>query len=139
MPNPPHTASSPGKPSHDDALRLLKETGDRLQLALDLAQMGTWDLDVVSNRMQASTQTAYLHGMGAQPFDDDAERFFSRLPTEERRRICDAYQAAVDNHDDYLQIIYRFQLIDGSSRLLESRARLYRDAQGQLSRLAGTL
>ncbi|KPW38819.1 Sensory box/GGDEF domain/EAL domain-containing protein [Pseudomonas coronafaciens pv. atropurpurea] len=139
MPKPPHTASSPGEPSHDDALRLLKETGDRLQLALDLAQMGTWDLDVVSNRMQASTQTAYLHGMGAQPFDDDAERFFSKLPTEERRRIREAYQATVDNHDDYLQIIYRFQLIDGSSRLLESRARLYRDAQGQLSRLAGTL
>ncbi|WP_024645977.1 putative bifunctional diguanylate cyclase/phosphodiesterase [Pseudomonas syringae] len=139
MPNPPLTASSPAGPPHSDALRLLKETGDRLELALDLAQMGTWDLDTTSNRLRASARTAFLHGMEAQPFDDDAEQFFGKLPVEERRRMREAYQTAIENRNDHLQISYRFQLKNGTSRLIESRARIYRDDQGQLSRMAGTL
>ena len=134
----------PDKPEHDTlapaaAERMIENDRDRLELALDLAQMGTWDLDVPRNRLRASARTAFLHGMDTQPFDEDAELFFGRLPLEERLKMRRTFEAAIENRDDHLQVTYRFQLKNGTSRLLESRARIYRDSQGQLSRLAGTL
>ncbi|MCF5283976.1 hypothetical protein GIW23_25495, partial [Pseudomonas syringae] len=67
MPNPPDNAApkttvqtASARLSLKDAERALQETRDRLELALDLAQMGTWDLDIVRNRLQASARAALL-------------------------------------------------------------------------------
>ncbi|WP_259640326.1 hypothetical protein, partial [Pseudomonas syringae group genomosp. 3] len=61
MLNPPDNSVSqnPAQPapkgrSATDTERLLEETRARLELALDLAQMGTWDLDITHSRLQAS-------------------------------------------------------------------------------------
>ncbi|EGH17300.1 sensory box protein, partial [Pseudomonas savastanoi pv. glycinea str. race 4] len=43
------------------------------------------------------------------------------------------------NQQDCLQVTYRFQLQNGTSRLLESRARIYRNEHGQAVKLSGTV
>ncbi|WP_024677638.1 putative bifunctional diguanylate cyclase/phosphodiesterase [Pseudomonas syringae] len=146
MLNPPDNSVSqnPAQPapkgrSATDTERLLEETRARLELALDLAQMGTWDLDITHSRLQASARASFLHGMDAQPFDDDSRLFFDRLPAEERDRVRAAYTAALESQQDCLQMTYRFQMKDGTSRLIESRARIYRDETGNPVKLAGTL
>ncbi|RMU31760.1 Sensory box/GGDEF domain/EAL domain-containing protein [Pseudomonas syringae pv. primulae] len=146
MLNPPDNSVSqnPAQPapkgrSATDTERLLEETRARLELALDLAQMGTWDLDITHSRLQASARASFLHGMDAQPFDDDSRLFFDRLPAEERDRVRAAYTAALESQQDCLQMTYRFQMKDGASRLIESRARIYRDETGNPVKLAGTL
>ncbi|MCR8720075.1 EAL domain-containing protein [Pseudomonas syringae] len=146
MLNPPDNCVSqnPAQPaprgrSATDTERILEETRARLELALDLAQMGTWDLDITHSRLQASARASFLHGMDAQPFDDDSRLFFDRLPTEERDRVRAAYTAALESRQDCLQMTYRFQMKDGTSRLIESRARIYRDEIGNPVKLAGTL
>ncbi|MCK9701611.1 EAL domain-containing protein [Pseudomonas syringae pv. syringae] len=146
MPNPPDNAvpnvaaqSVSARLPLTDAERILQETRDRLELALELAQMGTWDLDIVRNRLQASARAALLHGMPALPFNESGGQFFGSLPGEERRRMRALYAAALETGQDCLQVTYRFRLKNGTSRLLESRARIYRDEQGQPVRLSGTL
>ncbi|RMR10341.1 putative bifunctional diguanylate cyclase/phosphodiesterase [Pseudomonas syringae group genomosp. 3] len=146
MLNPPDNSVSqnPAQPapkgrSATDTERLLEETRARLELALDLAQMGTWDLDITHSRLQASARASFLHGMDAQPFDDDSRLFFDRLPAEERDRVRAAYTAVLESQQDCLQMTYRFQMKDGTSRLIESRARIYRDETGNPVKLAGTL
>ncbi|POD79118.1 diguanylate cyclase [Pseudomonas syringae group genomosp. 3] len=146
MLNPPDNCVSqnPAQPapkgrSATDTERILEETRARLELALDLAQMGTWDLDITHSRLQASARASFLHGMDAQPFDDDSRLFFERLPAEERDRVRAAYTAALESRQDCLQMTYRFQMKDGTSRLIESRARIYRDEIGNPVKLAGTL
>ncbi|NAT24939.1 putative bifunctional diguanylate cyclase/phosphodiesterase [Pseudomonas syringae] len=146
MLNPPDNCVSqnPAQPapkgrSATDTERILEETRVRLELALDLAQMGTWDLDITHSRLQASARASFLHGMDAQPFDDDSRLFFERLPAEERDRVRAAYTAALESRQDCLQMTYRFQMKDGTSRLIESRARIYRDETGNPVKLAGTL
>lgn len=49
------------------------------------------------------------------------------------------YAAALENRQDCLQVTYRFQLQNGTSRLLESRARIYRNEHGQAVKLSGTV
>ncbi|EKG32394.1 putative bifunctional diguanylate cyclase/phosphodiesterase [Pseudomonas avellanae] len=146
MLNPPDNCVSqnPAQPapkgrSATDTERIIEETHARLELALDLAQMGTWDLDITHSRLQASARASFLHGMDAQPFDDDSRLFFERLPAEERDRVRAAYTAALESRQDCLQMTYRFQMKDGTSRLIESRARIYRDETGNPVKLAGTL
>ncbi|KPX40718.1 Sensory box protein [Pseudomonas syringae pv. helianthi] len=121
------------------AERALQQTRHRLELALELAQMGTWDLDIIGNRLQASPRASVLHGMAAQPFDEDGRQFLDSLPAEERHKMHAAYAAALESRQECFQVTYRFQLKNGTSRLLESRARIYRDEQGQAVKLSGTL
>lgn len=138
VPQAPAQPTSSGR-STTDTERILEETRARLELALDLAQMGTWDLNITHSRLQASARASFLHGMDAQPFDDDSRLFFDRLPVEERDRVRAAYTAALESRQDCLQMTYRFQMKDGTSRLIESRGRIYRDEIGNPVKLAGTL
>ncbi|KPB15075.1 Sensory box/GGDEF domain/EAL domain protein [Pseudomonas savastanoi pv. nerii] len=62
----PAQAAAPSLPL-TGAERVLQQTRDRLELALELAQMGTWDLDITGNRLQASARASALHGMAALP------------------------------------------------------------------------
>ncbi|MCV4288650.1 EAL domain-containing protein [Pseudomonas capsici] len=126
-------------PTHIGAEQTLKELRDRLEMALGAAQMGTWDWHIPSDMLHASAQAAQLHGMPAQPFHDTLHVFFADVPVEERNRMRQAYNTALDNKDDSFQITYRLQLKNGAPRLLEGRARLYRDENGAPLKLSGTL
>ncbi|MEQ4220281.1 putative bifunctional diguanylate cyclase/phosphodiesterase [Pseudomonas syringae] len=117
----------------------LRETLDRLNLALSSAQMGTWEWDIATDQLHACARAAQLHGREARSLDYDFTRFLAGVPTVERHRMRSACKAVVAGEQDTFQLTYRFQLQNGLSRLLESRAILYRNADGTPSRLAGTL
>ncbi|MFJ4145454.1 putative bifunctional diguanylate cyclase/phosphodiesterase [Pseudomonas sp. NPDC089734] len=117
----------------------LKELRDRLELALGSAQMGTWDWHIPSNMLYISSQAAQLHGLQPQSFHDTLQTFFNDVPVEEHNRMRRTYKAMLDNGSDLFQITYRLQLKNGAPRLLESRARLYRDSNGAPLKLSGTL
>ncbi|WP_459745180.1 putative bifunctional diguanylate cyclase/phosphodiesterase, partial [Pseudomonas sp. 3A(2025)] len=68
-----------------------------------------------------------------------SEAFFRCLPADERQRLLSLYRGWLDADDDTLHATYRLDLPDGSTRLLETRARLYRDEHGAPLRLFGTL
>ncbi|RMQ41885.1 Histidine kinase [Pseudomonas cichorii] len=125
--------------THLSADQTLKELRDRLELALGSAQMGTWDWHIPSDILHASAQAAQLHGMQAEPFRDTLHIFFTDVPVEERNRMRQAYQAMLDSQHDSFNITYRLQLKNGAPRLLEGRARLYRDDNGAPLKLSGTL
>lgn len=118
---------------------LLRETTDRLELALDSAQMGTWDWHIPSAMLHASPRAAQLHGMEAVPFHDHFETFFAGVPPRAREHMRRAWQKLLGGHDDDFQLTYQFPLGGGCARLLEARARLYRNERGEPLRLSGTL
>jgi len=117
----------------------LKDSQERLDLALDSAQLGTWDWHIPSGMLYGSARAAQLHGLEPIPFHESFDAFFEGVPTEERNSMRDAYRSLREGPAGNYQLTYRVQLEDGSSRYLESRARLYRDEQGSPLRMAGTL
>jgi diguanylate cyclase (GGDEF)-like protein/PAS domain S-box-containing protein len=116
--------------------RQLREISDRLHLALDSAQMGTWDWHIPSGMLHACARAAQLHAMAPTPFHDHFEAFFARVPARARDAMRRAWRAM--RNDDFL-LTYRFASDQGTVRLLEARAVLYRDEHGAPLRLAGTL
>ncbi|OPG68860.1 hypothetical protein B1218_38890, partial [Pseudomonas ogarae] len=82
---------------------------------------------------------AQLHGLEPKPFHESFDAFFEGVPTEERNNMRNAYRSLREGPAGNYQLTYRVQLPDGSSRYLESRARLYRNDDGSPLRMAGTL
>ncbi|OAI83703.1 GGDEF domain-containing phosphodiesterase [Pseudomonas putida] len=117
----------------------LKDSQERLDLALDSAQLGTWDWHIPSGMLYGSARAAQLHGLDPVPFHESFEAFFEGVPEDERASMRQAYRSLREGPAGNYQITYRIQLENGNSRYLESRARLYRDEQGNPLRMAGTL
>ncbi len=121
------------------AEQALKDSQERLDLALDSAQLGTWDWHIPSGMLYGSARAAQLHGLEPKPFHESFDAFFEGVPTEERNNMRNAYRSLREGPAGNYQLTYRVQLPDGSSRYLESRARLYRNDDGSPLRMAGTL
>jgi diguanylate cyclase (GGDEF)-like protein/PAS domain S-box-containing protein len=121
------------------AEQALKDSQERLDLALDSAQLGTWDWHIPSGMLYGSARAAQLHGLEPQAFHESFDAFFEGVPTEERNNMRNAYRSLREGPAGNYQLTYRVQLPDGSSRYLESRARLYRNDDGSPLRMAGTL
>ncbi len=121
------------------AEQALKDSQERLDLALDSAQLGTWDWHIPSGMLYGSARAAQLHGLDPVPFHESFEAFFEGVPEQERSSMRQAYRSLREGPAGNYQITYRIQLENGTSRYIESRARLYRDEQGNPLRMAGTL
>lgn len=122
-----------------NAEQALKDSQERLDLALDSAQLGTWDWHTPTGMLYGSARAAQLHGLPPEPFHESFDAFFEGMPGEERENMRNAYRTLREGPAGNYQLTYRVPMEDGSSRYLESRARLYRDAQGAPLRMAGTL
>lgn len=121
------------------AEQALKDSQERLDLALDSAQLGTWDWHIPSGMLYGSARAAQLHGLDPIPFHESFDAFFEGVPEDERDVMRQAYRSLREGPAGNYQITYRVQLENGASRYIESRARLYRDDHGNPLRMAGTL
>jgi diguanylate cyclase (GGDEF)-like protein/PAS domain S-box-containing protein len=117
----------------------LQHSKERLQLALDSANLGTWDWHIPSNLLYGSLRAARLHGLANEPFHGLFQDFFSKVPEEDQALMRTAYRTLLDGTQNNYQVIYRAQLDSGERRYLESTARLYRDDKGQPRNMAGIL
>ncbi len=117
----------------------LKESQERLNLALESAELGTWDWHIPTDRLYGSIRSAHLHGLPATPFLGSTRQFFTHVPLDDQQRMYAAYQDLASGRRNAFQVSYRCQLPDGRLRQLESTAKLYRDARGRPLRMAGVI
>ena len=117
----------------------LKDSQERLNLALDSANLGTWDWHIPSNMLFCSARTAKLHGLPDEPFHDDFRKFFSFIPLEDRHAMRDQFNQLAQGDGEVYQVTYRAIYADQQVHYLESTAKLYRDAHGKPERMAGIL
>lgn len=122
-----------------EAEQALKDSQERLDLALNSAQLGTWDWHIPSGRLYGSARAAQLHGLDPVPFNESFDAFFEGVPEQERLNMRNAYRSLREGPAGNYQLTYRVVLQSGEARYLESRARLYRDDNGLPLRMAGTL
>ncbi|MES2871223.1 MAG: EAL domain-containing protein [Pseudomonadota bacterium] len=122
-----------------EAEQALNDSQERLDLALESAQLGTWDWHIPSGRLYGSARAAQLHGLEPAAFNESFDAFFEGVPEEERHHMRNAYRTLREGPAGNYQLTYRVPLENGASRYLESRARLYRDTDGSPLRMAGIL
>lgn len=100
-----------------------------LQLALDAAHMEVWDSDVVDcsvvrGTIYWSARGAVLIGLPPQAVQQPFTEFLERLHAEDRDRVVNVLQQAVDARSEYT-VEYRVVLPDGRLRWLCAKARVF--------------
>jgi diguanylate cyclase (GGDEF)-like protein/PAS domain S-box-containing protein len=115
----------------------LAESQERLALALDSVDLGTWDWDIGANTLQGSRRAAFLHDIDSDGYDGDFKAFFAQVPLEDRLQLRRAYRDLIEGRIQRYLVTYKVITAEGHTRYLESTARLYRDAQGAPLRMTG--
>ncbi len=117
----------------------LRESQERLNLALESANLGIWDWHIPSGTLYGSERAASLHGLPAEPFHGEFSQFFRRVPEQDQQQMRQAYREILDGTQREYQVTYRIRLDNGENRYLESTAKLHRDADGLPLRMTGIL
>jgi PAS domain S-box-containing protein len=122
-----------GRKRTEEALRSSEE---KLRLALDAAQMGTWDLDVSRGGLAFSERGRALFGLSSQKATA-LEAFLAAVLPEDRERIRRALRQTLEEErlfDEEMRVPWP----DGTLRWVACQGRAFRDAAGRPVRMAGT-
>ncbi|PAV49542.1 sensory box protein [Pseudomonas sp. HAR-UPW-AIA-41] len=117
----------------------LRSSEQRLKLALDSAQLGTWDWDLKTLQFFASARCSRLHGLSDEPFHADYRQFFVHLERNDQQHLREQFEEMKRQPGQARQLHYRVRLPQGGHLHLESTATLYLDEQGQPRRITGVV
>ncbi|MBD2169287.1 PAS domain-containing protein [Calothrix membranacea FACHB-236] len=115
---------------------ILQENEERLRVALEAAQMGTWDWNIITGEIKWSANLEALFGLAPGEFDGRYETFVSRLHPDDRDRVLAAIKTAIATGADY-NIEFRVVYPNGSIRWALSQGKIFYDDTGQPVRMAG--
>lgn len=109
---------------------------ERLRLALDAAQMGTWDWDLQLDEVIHSETTEALHGLAPGSFEGTFKSFLKSLHPDDREGVTQALRSTLVEGADY-NIEFRVIWPDGSIHWVASKGQVYYDKRGQPMRMTG--
>src|SRR5579864_3686040 len=96
---PPGTASPPADPT-------ATEREERLRFALDAADIGTWDWDLRTNRVNWSDNIDGIHGLSPGTLDHTFQSYEHEIHPEDRERVLASIQRAISDGVPY-EVEYR--------------------------------
>ena len=123
------------------AEQALRASEERYQLALDAASgVGTWDWDIVADRVYANARYAAFHGVSPERAAEGAplSEFSQALHPDDFERLLKSGRTHVSTTADFLEE-YRLRHADGSIRWVQTRGRVERDAKGWAVRHRGVM
>jgi PAS domain S-box-containing protein len=116
----------------------LARSRERLAEAEHLARLGSWELDLPSNRMTCSDGLFAIYGITAEEFDATYDPGGSRYVHPDDRAFVEREIRQAIETGAPVDFEYRIIRPDGRVRRLHSRAELIADAEGRPLRLTGT-
>jgi PAS domain S-box-containing protein len=114
----------------------LTENEERLRLAIEAGQVGTWDWDVASNRVTWSEAIYRFHGLKPGEFGGGVEDFAALIHPEDRERVNTAIQSALETGKPY-SIEMRVVWPDGTVRWIATNGKVIFNDRGQPIRMLG--
>ncbi|MEZ0607048.1 ATP-binding protein [Fibrella sp. WM1] len=115
---------------------------DRLQYALQAAQIGTWNLDVNRQQVWWDDRCQELYGLRGQDVVS-YQQLLALVYEEDRPRMDQAIQSALElsstGHYDVQFRTAMTQAADGQPRWLHAQGRAYVDVRGAAYRLSGVV
>jgi PAS domain S-box-containing protein len=110
----------------------LRESEERLRLALTAAQMVVWDMDLQSNRVVCSANALDVWGF----HEGTGEEFVALIHPDDRQQVLQATAGAIGGEQPYAPE-YRVISPDGVVRWLKSQGQVYLDETGRRVRMIG--
>lgn len=97
---------------------------ERLRIALEAAQMSTWDWDIPSGKVTHSVTTETIYGLEPGSFQGTIESFFSSIHPDDREFVTQAIRCTLEEGAIY-DLDFRIVRSDGDVRWVASKGQVY--------------
>jgi PAS domain S-box-containing protein len=118
------------------AAAVLRENRDVLSLAMSAGKMGAWTRDLVANSVWWSRELEEIVGLSAGGLGNTDGGFRGMIHDEDRPRVAQAVQAALDRHEDYT-VEFRIRHASGEWLWMEGRGKATYGPDGKPQMLYG--
>ncbi|OGD18394.1 MAG: hypothetical protein A2W03_06705 [Candidatus Aminicenantes bacterium RBG_16_63_16] len=124
--------------SRKRAEQALRESEERLRRAQEIAHLGSWELDLVSNRLTWSDEVFRIFGMKPGEFGATYQAFLDAVHPDDRVAVDAAYSGSLAEGRDSYEIEHRIVRRDnGEIRIVHEKCEHQRDATGRVVRSIG--
>ena len=115
----------------------LRETQQRLRLALDLSRTCTLDYDVLADRFDCSAEVTEVAGTALEPLGGSLDELLSHVHAEDRARVLRTFRQALDSGDE---VELDARILVGPARRtrwLMAKGLIQREPNGRALRMLG--
>ncbi len=116
----------------------LRASEERLQLAMKVGRMGSWDWDVLTGRVEWSPGHFELLGLRPGDVQPSYEAWASHVHRHDLPGVEKVLQLAMASRDEY-RADFRVVWADGSTHWMAGRGRFDYDADGRCLRMVGVM
>jgi diguanylate cyclase (GGDEF)-like protein/PAS domain S-box-containing protein len=117
----------------------LRESEERFALAMQGANDGLWDWNLVTNEMYYSSRWKAMLGYAEDDITHTPREWFDRIVPEDQERVHTAISSHLAGHTDHFECEYRMVHRDTSRRWVLSRGLAVFNRDGEATRIAGSL
>ncbi|MBN3992560.1 MAG: PAS domain S-box protein [Nostoc sp. NMS2] len=114
----------------------LRDSEERLRLALDVSQMGLWDWNILTNQVIWSENYELLFGLLPSSFDGPYETFQKCVYPEDKQSVMQGIGHALAQKTEYNDE-FRIVRSDQSVHWISAKGKFIYDEQGQAVRMIG--
>ncbi|QLE58832.1 PAS domain S-box protein [Nostoc sp. TCL26-01] len=116
----------------------LKESQERLSLAMECANMGIWDWNCLTNKTVWSDNMGPLYGLPSGTLCPNFEEYIKLVHPEDRKLVTQVIAGTRRNAVGQ-KLDFRVVWPDGSIHWLTGKTQVYENKQGQPIRIIGTI
>lgn len=122
-----------------EAERAVRRSAERLELALQAAQQGIYDLDLRTGEAVVSPEYARMLGHEPETFVETNAAWIERLHPDDREKVARTFRDYVEGRLPEYRVEFRQRTRDGRWKWILSLGRIVeRDADGRPRRMLGT-
>ena len=116
----------------------IRKSEARLKEAQRLTHIGSWELDLTTNRLDWSDETYRIFELDRERFGSSYEAFLDLVHPDDRSALHRAYTDSVRDKTPY-EIVHRLLMSDGRVKYVQERCETIYDAAGQPRQSFGTV
>ncbi len=106
--------------------------------AQEIARLGHWELDLVSQKLTWSEEIFRIFDMDPSRFSASYEAFLDLIHPDDREMVDRAYRQSVEKDTPY-DVVHRLRMNDGRIKYVHERGRTLRNEKNEPARSIGTV
>ena len=111
----------------------LRASEQRLNRSQEIAHLGSWELDLVNDRLTWSDEVYRIFGLQPQEFEATYEAFLEAVHPDDRAAVDIAYSTSVRDGKDGYEIEHRvIRQPNGEIRIVHEKCEHFRNEAGQI-------
>ncbi len=116
----------------------LRQSEQHLSRAQEIAHLGSWELDLLTDQLTWSDEVYRIFGLQPQEFGATYEDFLKAVHPDDRTVVDEAYSGSIREGRDMYEIEHRIvRQLTGEVRTIHEKCEHFRDESGQIIRSTG--